>query len=115
VTGAAIAGSAATAVYQGDRADRPAGNGRSFTGLPPSAKQLALTYDDGPNDPYSLRLLEVLSKHRVRATFFMIGRYVLRPTRYHREVAGAGHVIGNHTFTHPLLPLQRKPRFASSC
>jgi len=68
VTGAAIAGSAATAVYQ---AIAPTARwyGRSFTGLPPSAKQLALTYDDGPNDPYSLRLLEVLSKHRVRATF----------------------------------------------
>ncbi len=105
VTGAAIVGSAAAAVYQA-MAPTARWYGRSFTGLPPSAKQLALTYDDGPNDPYSLRLLEVLSKHQVRATFFMIGRYVQGRPDIVREAARAGHVIGNHSFTHPLLAVQ---------
>ena len=41
-----------------------------------ASKQLALTYDDGPNDPHTLRLLEILARHDVRATFFLIGRYV---------------------------------------
>ena len=64
---------------------------------------IALTYDDGPNDPHTLRLLDVLAKHNVRATFFMIGRYVQQRPDIARAVAQAGHVIGNHTFTHPLL------------
>ena len=50
--------------------------GRTFTGLPRGSKQLALTYDDGPNDPHTLRLLEVLAKHNVKATFFLIGRFI---------------------------------------
>jgi peptidoglycan/xylan/chitin deacetylase (PgdA/CDA1 family) len=45
----------------------------------------------------------VLAKHNVRATFFMIGRYVQQRPDLARAVAQAGHVIGNHTFTHPLL------------
>jgi peptidoglycan-N-acetylglucosamine deacetylase len=67
---------------------------------------LALTYDDGPNDPHTLRLLEVLARHEVRATFFLIGRYVRRRPDIVREILRAGHVIGNHTFTHPLLIFQ---------
>ena len=64
---------------------------------------MALTYDDGPNDPHTLRLLEVLARHDVRATFFLIGRYVQQRPDIAREIAKAGHVIGNHTFTHPNL------------
>ncbi|MHB1938713.1 MAG: polysaccharide deacetylase family protein [Acidobacteriaceae bacterium] len=71
--------------------------------------QIALTYDDGPNDPDTFRLLDVLAKHRVRATFFMIGRFVRRRPEIARAVAAAGHLIGNHTMTHPLL-LIRPPR-----
>jgi peptidoglycan/xylan/chitin deacetylase (PgdA/CDA1 family) len=77
--------------------------GRTFTSLTRGTKQLALTYDDGPNDPHTLRLLEVLAKHNVRATFFLIGRYVQQRPEIVREVVKAGHVIGNHTFMHPLL------------
>jgi len=79
--------------------------GRTFTGLPPGSKQLALTYDDGPNDPHTLRLLEVLAKHDVCATFFLIGRYVQQRPEIAREIVQAGHVIGNHTFSHPNLIL----------
>src|SRR5881409_681133 len=84
--------------------------GRTFTGLGRGSKQLALTYDDGPNDPHTLSLLEVLAKHNVRATFFLIGRYVQQRPDIVREIAKEGHVIGNHTFTHPLLSLQSAAR-----
>jgi peptidoglycan/xylan/chitin deacetylase (PgdA/CDA1 family) len=77
--------------------------GHSFTGLRFTTKQLALTYDDGPNDPYSLDLLDVLSRHQVRATFFMIGKHVRQRPDIVRDVVSAGHEIGNHTFEHPLL------------
>ena len=84
------------------------GTGLSGTGLPRGAKQLALTYDDGPNDPHTLKLLEVLARHGVRATFFVIGRYVRERPDVVREIVSRGHVIGNHTFTHPLLIFQRE-------
>ena len=69
--------------------------------------QIALTFDDGPNDPDTFRLLEVLAKHRVRATFFMIGRFVKQRPEIVRAVAAEGHLIGNHTMTHPLLMIRR--------
>ena len=77
--------------------------GRTFTGQGRGSRQLALTFDDGPNDPHTLKLLEVLARHNVRATFFVLGRFTVQRPEILREVARAGHVIGNHTFTHPNL------------
>src|SRR5438552_18766555 len=66
-------------------------------------KQLALTYDDGPNDPHTRHLLDVLAKHNVKATFFLIGKHVAAKPEIARRIAAAGHTIGNHTQTHPNL------------
>jgi len=77
--------------------------GRTFTGLDRGSKQLALTYDDGPNDPHTQRLLDMLARHGVHATFFLIGRYVQQRPDIVRALVEAGHVVGNHTFAHPLL------------
>ena len=68
--------------------------------------QFALTYDDGPNDPDTLRLLDVLAHHQVHATFFLIGRFVRQRPKIARAIADAGHLVGNHTMTHPLLVLR---------
>lgn len=96
---------AAAAVAAGYQSMAPTGQwyGRTFTGLARGTRQLALTYDDGPNDPHTLRLLEVLAKHNVPATFFLIGRYVQQRPDIAREIVRAGHLVGNHTFTHPAL------------
>src|SRR5271163_2421752 len=67
--------------------------------------EIALTFDDGPNDPYTFQLLDILAKHDVRATFFMIGRFVRQRPDIVRAVQAAGHLIGNHTMTHPWLVL----------
>jgi peptidoglycan-N-acetylglucosamine deacetylase len=77
--------------------------GRTFLGTPGRGRKLALTYDDGPNHPYTGDLLEVLARHGVRATFFMIGKYVAGRPEIARAVAQGGHEIGNHTFSHPNL------------
>jgi peptidoglycan/xylan/chitin deacetylase (PgdA/CDA1 family) len=99
------AGLAVAAVAAGYQSMAPGGQwyGRTFRGLKPGTKPLALTYDDGPNDPYTFRLLEVLAKHSVKATFFLIGRYVKQRPDIVRELVRAGHVVGNHTFSHPNL------------
>jgi peptidoglycan/xylan/chitin deacetylase (PgdA/CDA1 family) len=96
---------AAAASAAGYQSMAPTGQwfGRTFAGGMRGSKQIALTYDDGPNDPHTLKLLDVLAKHSVQATFFMIGRYVQQRPDIARAVAQAGHVIGNHTLTHPLL------------
>jgi peptidoglycan/xylan/chitin deacetylase (PgdA/CDA1 family) len=93
------------AVAAGYQSMAPTGQwyGRTFTGLARGTKKLALTYDDGPNDPHTPRLLEILAKHEVHATFFLIGRYARQRQDIAREIVKAGHVVGNHTFTHPLL------------
>jgi len=77
--------------------------GRTFIGERPPSRRLALTFDDGPNDTHTLSLLEILARHDVHATFFMIGQYVEQRPEIARAVAAAGHAIGNHTHTHPNL------------
>jgi len=107
--GVAVAAGLTAAGYQ---SMAPTGQwyGRTFTGLPRGQKRIALTYDDGPNDPHTLRLLDVLARHGVHATFFLIGRYVQQRPEIARAVVAAGHVVGNHTFTHPLLTLKSKAK-----
>jgi peptidoglycan-N-acetylglucosamine deacetylase len=63
-------------------------------------KVVALTFDDGPNEPYTSQLADFLAERRVRATFFQVGRAVLRNPEVTRRLAGDGHVIGCHGFTH---------------
>jgi peptidoglycan/xylan/chitin deacetylase (PgdA/CDA1 family) len=100
--GLAAAAAASAAGYQ---SMAPWGQwyGRTFTGLKGKTKKIALTYDDGPNDPYTPQLLDVLAKHEVQATFFLIGRFVARRPNIVRDLVKAGHVAGNHTYTHPPL------------
>lgn len=72
--------------------------------------EFALTYDDGPNDPWTGRLLDLLAQHNIRATFFLIGRYVRQRPDIVREILAAGHLIGNHTVTHPWLAIHSASR-----
>lgn len=67
--------------------------------------QMALTFDDGPNDPYTQRLLDLLAQREAKATFFLIGKYVRQRPEIARAIHAAGHCIGNHTFNHPNLIL----------
>lgn len=99
------ASAAAAAVAAGYQTMAPTGQwyGPTFTGLPPGSRELALTFDDGPNDRHTLELLEVLAQHGVRATFFMIGKFAKQQPKVVREVVAAGHAVGNHTFSHSNL------------
>jgi peptidoglycan/xylan/chitin deacetylase (PgdA/CDA1 family) len=68
--------------------------------------EVALTYDDGPNDNATEALLELLAQHEARATFFLIGQFVRQRPEIARRVHAAGHLIANHTETHPWLHLK---------
>jgi peptidoglycan/xylan/chitin deacetylase (PgdA/CDA1 family) len=70
---------------------------------------LALTFDDGPSES-TPRVLDLLARHGVRATFFQCGANVRRLPAIAREVAAAGHEIGNHSDTHRALCF-RSPEF----
>ncbi|MGB0122553.1 MAG: polysaccharide deacetylase family protein [Silvibacterium sp.] len=70
--------------------------------------EFALTYDDGPNDACTEQILEILARHEVKATFFVIGRFARERVALIRRIRAAGHVVGNHTWTHPVL-LFRSP------
>ena len=71
-----------------------------------SGRQIALTFDDGPNPPVTPRLLDLLERHSVRATFFVVGKFVRACPDIVREISARGHVLGNHTETHPNLFFQ---------
>lgn len=73
-------------------------------------QEVALTFDDGPNDPYTQQLLELLARHQVRASFFLIGSFVRRRPEIARAIRQAGHLLGNHTMTHPSLLWERPAR-----
>ncbi len=77
--------------------------GHTFIGLTGGSRLLALTYDDGPNDPHTWRVMEVLERHGVKATFFLIGQFVQQKREIARALVEAGHTIGSHTWDHPNL------------
>ncbi|PIC71314.1 1,4-beta-xylanase [Sporosarcina sp. P16b] len=66
-------------------------------------KTIALTFDDGPDPIYTLRILETLKKYNAKATFFMLGNRVHSYPSIAKKVAEAGHEIGNHSWNHPTL------------
>ncbi|HSX44633.1 MAG TPA: polysaccharide deacetylase family protein [Candidatus Saccharimonadales bacterium] len=63
-------------------------------------KVVALTFDDGPNEPYTSALLDILDRQKVKATFFMVGKCVERYPEIVKRVAQTGHTIGNHGWSH---------------
>ena len=68
-----------------------------------SPRKLAITFDDGPNPSITPRLLDLLDRFNAHATFFVIGRYARSCPDLLREISVRGHVVGNHTETHPNL------------
>ena len=103
IIGGSIGAAGLVAAGYNTMAPRSQVYGHTFIGNGPPSREIALTFDDGPNDPYTFHLLEVLAKHGVTATFFMVGRYVRQRPRIAATVARQGHAVGNHTFTHPNL------------
>jgi peptidoglycan-N-acetylglucosamine deacetylase len=68
-----------------------------------AANKIALTFDDGPNPAVTPRLLELFDRYSVRATFFLIGKFVRERPALVQEISLRGHLLGNHTDTHANL------------
>lgn len=71
------------------------------------APRIALTFDDGPREKSTERLLDELKKRDIKATFFLIGRYAEENPELVKRMYEEGHVIGNHTYSH--VDLTRLP------
>jgi peptidoglycan-N-acetylglucosamine deacetylase len=98
------AGAAAVALY-GAQVPTAQLYGPTIHRFPRAHGELALTFDDGPNPRETPRLLDLLDAYGAKATFFLIGRWAAREPALVREIAARGHAIGNHTYTHPTMPL----------
>ncbi|MFD3548073.1 polysaccharide deacetylase family protein [Streptomyces sp. NPDC058655] len=95
---------------------KPAVRTRPIEGLPadPStAGAMALTFDDGPDPRYTPGILDCLARHGVRAVFFVCGEMAAENRDLLRRMVAEGHVIGNHTWTHPLIPKLSRPALLS--
>lgn len=73
-------------------------------------KVVALTYDDGPNPPFTDQLLKVLSDNNTKATFFLLGENLVKNPEYIQKITSQGHDIGNHTWSHKQL-IFKSPTF----
>ncbi len=65
--------------------------------------QIAITFDDGPHPMQTRRILEILDRYAVKATFFMVGVNVVNYPTVAAEVIARGHEVGNHTYSHDRL------------
>lgn len=64
---------------------------------------VCLTFDDGPNKDYTLRILDILDKFSGKATFFLIGENIIKYNNIFEEIVNRGHQVCNHTMTHKTL------------
>lgn len=78
-----------------------------------SAKKIAITFDDGPEESMTVRVLDVLARHHVKAAFFLIGEKARQHPEIVKRIMEEGHIIGSHSFTHTgLFPFGRRSKIA---
>lgn len=99
--GLAVGGYAYAAMWPGSQIF-----GRTLI-APRKPRELAITFDDGPNPRWTPKLLDVLGKCGVKATFFLVGSYAQSEPALVRRIAEEGHLIGNHSWSHPNLAFTR--------
>ena len=84
--------------------------GKTLVSGSPQVRVVALTFDDGPNPPYTDRILDVLEAEHIHATFFVVGRAVAAYPAVAARIVRDGNAIGNHTWDHAhLLVLDARP------
>ena len=66
-------------------------------------RQLAITFDDGPNPVLTPQLLDLLARYNAKCTFFVVGKFARECPGLVKEISARGHILGNHTDSHPNL------------
>lgn len=74
-------------------------------------RQVALTFDDGPDTKYTPKILDVLKKYNVKATFFLMGSRAKKHPQIVKRIIDEGHIIANHTWSHVNLTKISEKRF----
>jgi peptidoglycan/xylan/chitin deacetylase (PgdA/CDA1 family) len=64
------------------------------------SQRVLLTFDDGPHPEYTPAVLDRLAAHGISAAFFLVGSRITAASHLPQRIASAGHVVGNHTFSH---------------
>ena len=77
--------------------------GELVTHVDTNEKVVALTYDDGPNPPYTNQLLDLFERHQVKATFFVVGKIIEKHPETIKLILSKGHELGNHSYSHKSL------------
>jgi len=101
----AVLGAVAFGTYE--MAESPGSQlfGKTIVSGPKNERVVALTYDDGPNPPYTSEILDILRAEHVHATFFVVGQAVQAYPRVVRRAHDEGNALGNHTWSHGHLVL----------
>lgn len=74
-------------------------------------KVVALTFDDGPNEPYTSQIVNFLNSKNIKATFFEVGKCLERHPEVSKKILASGHVIGNHSLSHEFHKYVLHPGF----
>lgn len=85
--------------------------GKVYASAKTSEKVVALTFDDGPNEPFSSQILDILDSEGVKATFFVVGENAAYYPNTVRRIVREGHVLGNHAWSHSRVPMLLDPRY----
>jgi len=80
--------------------------GRAVHRVKTKEKVVALTFDDGPNPPFTNQILNVLKKYEIKATFFVVGERCEQFPETVKQIYSSGHELGNHTWSHNVLILK---------
>lgn len=86
--------------------------GKTYDHVTSLQKVVALTFDDGPNEPYTSQVLDILSSHGVKATFFVVGKNMEYYPDVAKRIVAEGHVLGNHSYAHKPLSEFEVPDYA---
>ena len=72
-----------------------------------------MTFDDGPNEPYTSQIADFLDLHNIKATFFQVGRAVARHPETTARLVASGHVVGHHGYAHRFSRYLRRGTLAA--
>lgn len=100
LVGVAVAGAVGLVAWTGGNDPQLSWFGPVVSHGPRDRPEVAITFDDGPNESATLEVTRILDDHGVKGTFFLVGRAVAARPAVARQVVADGHLVGNHSYHH---------------